>query len=170
MRVPLPLSLSTGALCLIYSRVDGCTHWSPLWYGRRGLIWCRSARLTQATLTKGGQGFFLNSTLLPRVHMVWAHGTSTVRSLDASLPVSKALCSFGVWPHLSAPKHCSAFMGHSVELLVGWAFILWNGDICWFETPSGLRRWLRISSVSWIWMWIEIWVKFLSSFEDLCLG
>lgn len=38
---------------------------------------------------------------------------------------------------LLQPKHCSAFTGGSAQLLA--SFILWNGDICGFETPSGLR-------------------------------
>lgn len=69
---------------------------------------------------------------------------------------------------LLQPKNCSAFMGGSAQLLA--SFILWNGDICGFETPSGLRWWLRVSTVSEIWMWNEIGVHFLSSFEDPCLS
>lgn len=76
--------------------------------------------------------------------MSTANGCSgQLRKLPAGLQ-STALVP--VTTFLLQPKHSSAFMGGSAQLLA--SFIFWNGDIFGFETPSGLRWWLRISTVS----------------------
>lgn len=156
-RAPLPLSLSTTAQCLNSSGTDGWT----CWVGRTPGVWEKEAQICPnqpcwpQLFYKRWANVFLEQHVVQedKQDLSTPNGCSELlRCLSCpSLKHSAALVPLTTF--LLQPKNCSAFMAGSAQLLP--SFILWNGDICWFKTPSGLGWWLRISSVSWIWMWNE---------------